>query len=419
MQVINLQEYISESDLQKGLSCLKKKNKYRNSNPTQQSRFENKSSIAKNALGDFLDKMNDGNLDQFYRELKDYTFGPYTAIAIKKGPTQFRPILLSGPRDRLVYDSLRERVSLALNSQLNKRRLLGLGLQKKQTISSILRNLHSKYIRDRYRYALILDFESFFTYIDREKLRNKMDKQINDPNLVELIMHIINLPIIHGEEVQEKTGLPVVNLGVPQGLSFSPLVSSFYALEIDDIYLDAKGIVGFRYIDDILILGKNKEQLKKIFKKIQSKSKKLKMKLHPLGGKSKLINLESDTINYLGADVNYESICISPVSIDKFIDVIKDEIFTPKNRSSQSISKLREVYYNYVVGWLRHYQGLVENKQDLFENLDSRISEYFLKHRPRARFYKENDWIIISKNHTILDKLKNSRTSKVSSTETH
>lgn len=410
---VNLHEILTFSDLKNGLKKLKRKNRYKDYGSEEFIKRYLKSKDKKeNNLNKFLAKYLDAEqkiketpLFEFYERLKDYSFSPYNALAIEKGkenPKKFRPLLVPEPEDRLVFDSLLPIYFKKLKDYLTQRNLLGLGLVKKQKISDVLHAIFNNYINRGYCFALTLDYSSFFSLIDREILLEKLKADLKDNRLLSVLKIIIYNEIKNGKVVQEKTGVKILENGIPQGLSFSPLLACYYALDIDDIYISDNNVIGFRYIDDIIIFGKNKSDLENIYTRIKEKSEELKMCLHPLGTKTELKDLGSDHVKYLGVEISTSGLKISEEKFNDLLNIVKNEIFHAKHIEKKEPESIKWVYYDFIKGWLNHYEKISKDKSALYKKIDNLLyANFFSKKRDRKSFYKINSWIKIVGNSEI------------------
>lgn len=410
---INLQEILTFNELKKGLQKLKRKNRYKDyDSPEFVKRYLKSKDKKENNLKKFLEKYLDDEqkikevpLLEFYNKLKVYLLSPYNALAIEKGkanPKKFRPLLVPEPEDRLIFDSLLPIYFEKLKNYLIQRNLLGLGLEKKQRISDVLHKIFNNYINEGFCFALTLDYSSFFSLIDRKILLEKLEKDLKDNKLLLILDVIINNEIKNGKEVQEKTGVKILENGIPQGLSFSPLLACYYALDIDDVYISDKNVIGFRYIDDIIVFAKNKSDLESVYKKIEDKSKELKMCLHPLGTKTELKDLRTDYVKYLGVEISTNGLKISEEKFSDLLNIIKNEIFHIKHIEKKEPGSIKEVYFNFIKGWLNHYEKISEDKTVLYKKIDDLLFDnFFSKKRNRKSFYKTNSWIKIIGNNEI------------------
>ncbi|WP_051321327.1 reverse transcriptase domain-containing protein [Chrysiogenes arsenatis] len=104
-------------------------------------------------------------------------------------------------------------------------------------------------------YTLQLDIRKYYYSINRETLRNLLEKKIKDKRLIDLIMLFAN-----GEG---KTGVPIGNL-------LSQLLALIYLNKLDHfIQRELKVSKYVRYVDDFILFGLSSDQAKMYLKKIQ------------------------------------------------------------------------------------------------------------------------------------------------------
>ena len=117
-------------------------------------------------------------------------------------------------------------------------------------------------------YILKMDIAHYFQNIDKNILLSILRRKIEDPKVWWLTKQIVN------SKKEEK--------GIPIGNYTSQIYANIYLNELDQyIKHNLKVKYYFRYMDDSIILLKNKEELKEILKKIKSfLNKKLKLELN-------------------------------------------------------------------------------------------------------------------------------------------
>lgn len=118
--------------------------------------------------------------------------------------------------------------------------------------------LTTRYLRDRENteYCLKIDVKKFYPSIDKEILKKKLRNKIKDRELLWL------LDIIIDSYPKDK--------GVPIGSYLSQYFANFYLSDFDHWLKETKGVeYVVRYMDDIVILHKDKEYLHKLRKEIQ------------------------------------------------------------------------------------------------------------------------------------------------------
>ena len=105
-------------------------------------------------------------------------------------------------------------------------------------------NLH------KYDYFIKLDIKNFYGIISHTILKDFLKKRIKDKILLNLIFKALENPTY-----PEKNSN---NLGLPQGLSISNILSQIYMLNFDNMFSLREDIFVIRYVDDILIFCNEK-----------------------------------------------------------------------------------------------------------------------------------------------------------------
>lgn len=116
------------------------------------------------------------------------------------------------------------------------------------------------------KYFLKYDIHHFYPTIDHEILMSKLKRIIKDAKLLELLDEIIS----------------VSPKGIPIGTYTSQWLANYYLQELDHYTRESLKVkYMLRYVDDILILGPNKRELKKIQKAIAGFLVKEKLSMKP------------------------------------------------------------------------------------------------------------------------------------------
>jgi RNA-directed DNA polymerase len=194
---------------------------------------------------------------------------------------------------------------------------------KKKGIHAAARGL-KKALRDtsNTQYSLKLDIRKFYPSIDHETLKELLRRKIKDKDLLWLLDEIID-------------SAP----GVPIGNYLSQYFANFYLTGFDHWIKERKGIrYYFRYADDIVILGRDKESLHALLADIKEYlwyGLKLSVKSN-----YQLFPVEKRGIDFVGY-IFYHSHTLLRKSIKRrFIQMLK------RNRNKASIA----AYY----GWAKH-----------------------------------------------------------------
>lgn len=106
-----------------------------------------------------------------------------------------------------------------------------------------------------YSWALRLDISNFFDSIQWEQLEKMLKENIIEEDILYLIKENCKSVMLDdgGELIEKKTG-------IYQGSAISPALSNIYMIDFDH-QMTKKAVYYVRYSDDMLILGKSREEL--------------------------------------------------------------------------------------------------------------------------------------------------------------
>lgn len=134
-----------------------------------------------------------------------------------------------------------------------------------------------KFIRNRpadIKYVLKYDISKFYPSIDTDILKAKLRRIIHDEKMMFLLEQIINSNIAVFSDGHEE------RVGVPIGYYTSQWFGNFYLQDLDHyIKQELKAAGMFRYIDDVVIFGRNKKELHKSLNLIKNELSRLNLKL--------------------------------------------------------------------------------------------------------------------------------------------
>lgn len=201
-----------------------------------------------------IDKDPETYLQNLLEEVKSgrYRVSEYTIFQLYTG-LKWREIYKLPMKDRIVQHAImnycepifRESFIMDTYSSI-KTRGIHLGLKR---VKAALRDT-------KYLYCLKLDIHKCYPSLDKEILKQKLNRKFNDKTLQWLFEVII--------DSCEK--------GVPIGNYTSQYFNNFYFSDFDHWIKEVKRVKHyFRYCDDIVILGKTKEELHELLKEIRYK----------------------------------------------------------------------------------------------------------------------------------------------------
>lgn len=183
----------------------------------------------------------------------EYSFGNYTKFYVYE------------PKERLIYAPtfIDKVVQIALHNILKQIYFKCFihdsygSIDNKGTHKCVDRIQHfmrkAKWLWGNDAYIISLDIKKFFYSIDRNILKNIYKKKIGCKRTLDLLFNIID----SANQIDE--------LGLPLGNTMSQLSSNVYMNELDQYAKRKLGLKFYvRYMDDIVVVVKNKEEAKKI-----------------------------------------------------------------------------------------------------------------------------------------------------------
>ncbi len=125
-------------------------------------------------------------------------------------------------------------------------------------IKSVLKDMN-----DGYKKFYKSDIQAFFTKIPHASIVTFIEKETKDAELAKIFGEGLKVELSNQAELADYFELfPKDGVGVPQGSSLSALAGNVLLLELDTKLNDGV-TTAYRYIDDLIILGKTTEQVDK------------------------------------------------------------------------------------------------------------------------------------------------------------
>lgn len=110
------------------------------------------------------------------------------------------------------------------------------------------------------------DISGFFTTIRQSEVVSFIRAQTNDDEFVELFAHALKVELSNASEIApvDLAMFPTDDVGVAQGCPLSAFAGNVVLRDFDT-QLNGRGITCIRYIDDFILLGRNKRSVEKAF----------------------------------------------------------------------------------------------------------------------------------------------------------
>ncbi len=211
------------------------------------------------------------NIERIGRRLREskFVFLPQKGIVAKKSSGKKRPIVVAPIESRIVQRSILDVLQLIpdlkakLTAGFNFGGVPGPAFGVPNAIYSAIAVMAER------PYFLRTDIKSFFDNVPKERAIREVLKYSNDPAFDQLFKNAVETEIEdasrHGSDIAL---FPLFDDGVAQGSCLSPLLCNLLLSDFDQ-KMNGRGITTIRYIDDILLLGKDADSAFKAFSSAQ------------------------------------------------------------------------------------------------------------------------------------------------------
>jgi RNA-directed DNA polymerase len=249
-----------------------------------------------------------------------HTFTTYRQKLASKGAEKFpRVISIPTARDRIVLKAL----SLILAEVFEERRTELPTTKVDRLIAAIQTQGFDSFIR--------LDIRDFYPSISHQLITRSLRSRIRKREIIQLILSACST-----RTVPQGKGRPdrAATRGIPQGLSLSNIVAEICLSELDHLFLNQQKCSYFRYVDDIIILCREKDVMT-LLKSAETKLKKLELDFHdPTVANSKSgVGRISKGFDYLGYTFTETQVSVRHPSVRKIEQSIL-KIFTGYKHAS-------------------------------------------------------------------------------------
>lgn len=142
-------------------------------------------------------------------------------------------------------------------------------------VKNALQYVQNVLATSRFNYAIRIDIKSYYASINHKILIEQINQNYSDPRLKHYLEDIITSAVDDGGNVF------IPDQGIPRRSSLSPFFGALYLSPLDKAFIQRKGVVYARYMDDVIILCQTKRQYQHARKILFNILRQLKLKLSP------------------------------------------------------------------------------------------------------------------------------------------
>lgn len=307
-----------------------------------------------------------------------YLFTPFREVTIPKPPfesDQIEEAKKAGKTRTLSVSTIQDTIFQELMSQIlmpfAERKFADMVdmnsfAYRKNKSSKMAVQLVRKYISQGYNYILDGDIEKFFDKIDHNLLLDKCRLFFGAENslMLKYIYRFINVARIPDgqlklyRETNGKAGVVKRLLGIPQGGVLSGLLANIFLYDFDKyIVNELAKTYDFKYIryaDDFVLLFKANYNIKEVYQKLKSFLSDEKLNLHPIGKKTKIIDLhkmKDGSLDFLGFSISPNFLRVKQSNVKKFYHRIEEILKeTPVESKEQYLNAITSKIRPKIIG---------------------------------------------------------------------
>ncbi len=287
--------------------------------------------------------------------------GKYRPAAVKRvmipkmGSQELRPLGIPTVRDRVVQTALRNVLEPIFERTFAAH---SYGFRPKRGAKDALRRV-DQLLNAGKRWVVDADLRSFFDTIPHEKLLERVEEQIADGRVLELVNAFLQ------QGVMGETVIMLSEAGTPQGAVISPLLANIYLNPLDHLMV-RRGFEMVRYADDFVILCGTKGEAEEALREVAQWTQTNGLMLHP--GKTQIVDAaEKGGFDFLGFHFERGHRWPRKKSLRKLKETIRG---ATRRNNGQSLARIIERVNRTLRGWFEYFK---HSNRWTFPPLDSWI----------------------------------------------
>lgn len=279
----------------------------------------------------------------------NYRFSPYREkLLIKSANSLPRQVSIPTIRDRVALRALNNFLCEIFNDCRPQ--------HSHPIITSVLNSMRQMLPDDCF---VKLDIQSFYDSVNHDILLKSLRSRIRAEIPLLMVSNALRTPT--GATVASRQ---LNELGIPQGLSISNILSSIYLKTIDGYFGSMRGLTYHRYVDDILCMvaaGEAEHIAKEIMKRLKREKKLL---CHPLGTGKSVVCEPGSSVLYLGYSIGGRKVSVKSETEKRLMTSIMEIIFgAPLEARDKAIWRVNLritgcKFFGVSVGWMFYFSQI-------------------------------------------------------------
>ncbi len=299
-----------------------------------------------------------------------YVFYPLREVEIPKPLGKSRTLSVARIRDVLVQKQLYNALYARSEDWFSRPGIdtASVAYRRGKSAHKAIQGIWNAY-RDGFEWVVDADIRQFFDRLNHDRMLDVLELLIGDGNSIAFALlrrylktDYIPFNIYKDMSYEERKNLfrtqkpqrQTRTLGVPQGGVLSGMMANLYLYAFDVWVVQVLGqsipLRYFRYADDFVVLTRDQKCARQAFEKIEMKlAEELMLEIHPIGSKSKILNITDEGLEFVGFQVTQRHIRVRPANIIKFKKNFQWSINRIKKHSTDENEKLLEELVFYYV----------------------------------------------------------------------
>lgn len=281
---------------------------------------------------------------QLHETLKE---GRYVPQAVKRtwipkpGSNEKRPLGIPTVRDRVAQTALRNVLEPIFERTFADH---SYGFRPGRGCKDALRRVWHL-LRDGHPFVVDADLKSYFDTIPHDRLLARVEEQVSDGRVLELLHAYLKQDVMDGLERWTP------EQGSPQGAVISPLLSTIYLNPLDH-FMAQHGIEMVRYADDFVLLCRTRQEADGAYALVQQWVEANGLTLHP--DKTRIVDArEPGGFEFLGYHFERGTHRPRTKSVQNLRDAIREKTQRPNGQSLPCIiSEINPV----LRGWFEYFK---------------------------------------------------------------